>query len=145
MRRKNSAFTLAEMMTVVGIMALLTAVATPQFMGSYQRSKENALRSDLAVVRASVQMFYQDTGAFPAALTDLTVSTAPTSGRSRTGTTLSINALDWRGPYLPTLPKDPVSSQNFTYYTSNSGVNLVGTVRSSQTGNDSAGTAFSTY
>ncbi len=145
MRRKNSAFTLAEMMTVVGIMALLTAIATPQFMGSYQRSKENSLKSDLTVVRAAVQMFYQETGTYPNALTDLTVTTAPINGKSRTGSTVSITAIDWRGPYIVTLPKDPISDQEFTYFTTTSGANLVGTVRSSMTGNDSTGIAFSTY
>lgn len=133
------------MMTVVGIIALLSAVATPQFIGSYNRSRENALRSNLAVVRSAVAMFYQDTGAFPNALSDLSALTAPANGKNRNGGTAIIAALDWRGPYLISVPNDNVSNAAFTYYTATSGINSVGTVRSSMTGNDSAGVAFSTY
>ncbi|MCA0361603.1 MAG: prepilin-type N-terminal cleavage/methylation domain-containing protein [Armatimonadetes bacterium] len=144
-RTRNKGFTLAEMMTAVGIMAVLTAMATPSFVNSFQRSRENALKSDLAVVRSSVQMFFTDTGAFPNSLADLTVTTAPGTGRSRSGASVNIDFRDWRGPYLATLPSDPISGNAFTYYPSPSGAFRAGAVTSSMSGNDSSGVAFSTY
>lgn len=142
---KRAAFSLAEMMTVVAVIALLLSVATPNLLASYNRSRENALRSDLAVLRAAVNMFYQDTGAFPSALNDLAAATPPATGRARNGASANITPSDYRGPYLNPLPQDPVSRAPFTYFNSPSGNTTTGTVRSSATGNDSRGVPYANY
>ncbi|MBN8690143.1 MAG: type II secretion system protein GspG [Armatimonadetes bacterium] len=142
MKRLRKGFTLTEIMTVVSIIGLLSAMAVPQYMTSVRRSRENSLRATLAVVRSAVDAYRNDTGAFPAAISDLSSTSAPASGLSSTAATVTITSSDWRGPYLRAVPTDPVSGSAFTYSTTSG---TVGNVSSSASGNDSRGTAFSTY
>lgn len=142
MRRRTRAYTLAEMMTVVGIIGMIAVMAVPQYVGATRRAREDALRSNLALVRAAVDAFRGDTGLFPNALTDLTATSAPANGRNESGTSIAITSGDWRGPYLRTLPTDPVSGVALNYSVSSP---TVGRVTSSATGNDSRGVAFSAY
>ncbi len=133
-------YTLVEIMVVVSIIGVLLAVASPNLVRQAQRARENALRSNLMIVRTAVITFMQDTGAFPNSLADLTAVTAPANGTTPgTGASLPIIAADWRGPYLAAVPIDPISNTAMTY------TPATGTVRSSATGNDTGGIAFSTY
>jgi len=62
------------------------------------------LRSVLEnLVRNAIELFHTDTGAWPAALADLSATAAPASGKDSAGAAKSINAPDWHGPYLRTV------------------------------------------
>ena len=135
-------FTLVELLIVIIVIAVLAAIAIPKFVNSSERSKEASLHADLKLVRNAIQLFNNDTGYYPALLTDLAASAAPASGKDSTGTTQSITASNWKGPYLTTVPTDPVSTAALTYSVTSP---TVGQVNSSATGNDSTGVAFSTY
>lgn len=140
--RKRQGFTLVELLVVIVILAVLAAVVLPKFASSGQRSKESALKSDLTLLRNAVQMFKTDTGAYPASLADLAVTTAPAKGLASDGTQATIAAGDWHGPYITTVPNDPISVAAFTYTATSPGV---GTVTSSATGNALDGTAYSSW
>jgi general secretion pathway protein G len=140
---KKRAYTLVEIMTVVGIIGMITAIAVPNYFRAQRRASENALRTNLAVVRSAVEAFRLDCGSHPATLASLTATTAPATGIVNTNNgTQSITASEWRGPYLRIVPTDPISGTALAYTTS--GVNI-GAVNPSATGNDSNGVAFSTY
>ena len=144
-RRKVSGFTLIEMLVVVVVMAILAAIVLPKFQDQSRRSKESALKSNLAQIRSSVATFQADTGYYPKALSDLAAtSAASVSGAYDTsGTAQTITATDWHGPYITgSVPNDPVSASAFTYSVTSPNV---GKVSSSATGNDLNGTAYSTY
>ena len=48
MKRKNSGFTLIELIVVMAIVALLASIAAPRYFNSLQKSRETAtLRSSL--------------------------------------------------------------------------------------------------
>jgi type II secretion system protein G len=135
-------FTLVELLIVIIIIAVLAAIAIPKFSNSSNRSKDSALRSNLKLVRNAVDLFRADTGAFPSTLNDLTVTTAPGTGLSSTGSSVTITAADWRGPYLATVPKDWNGTSDFTYTTT--GANT-GRVATTQTGTATDGTNYSTW
>ncbi len=139
-KTRKSGFTLAEMMTVVGIMGMISVIAVPQYVRSARNARESALKGNLATVRAALQACLADTGVYPTSLSTLTGSTAAvTTGFDISGASATISATDWRGPYIQALPVDPVSGSAMTYVPSS------GTISSSASGNDSAGVAFSTY
>lgn len=140
--RARRGFTLVELLIVIIIIAVLAAVVVPKFASSGNRSKESALRADLKLVRNAVELFRHDTGVYPAQLSDLTAGTAPASGLDEAGNSKAITASDYKGPYLQTLGKDPVSGNNFNYSTT---AGSVGKVTSSASGNGSDGTAYSTW
>lgn len=141
LRRSRKGFTLVELLVVVVVLAVLGAIVVPKFIGAGKSSKESALKSDLQILRNAIQAFYSDTGYYPAALNDLAANTAPTNGLDSTGASKSILAIDWKGPYVLSIPNDPVSSSAFTYSTTAP----VGRVNSSASGNATDGTAYSSW
>ena len=84
MNRKTGplGFTLVELLVVVVVLAVLAAIVLPKFMDSSTRSKESALKTDLKLMRNAVNLFFTDTGAYPATLADLAATSAPASWRS---------------------------------------------------------------
>src|SRR5947209_5365619 len=98
--RRSRAFTLVELLIVIIIIAVLAAIAIPKFANSSQRSKESALKSDLKLYRNALELFKNDTGAWPTTLADLAVTAAPANGLDNAGGTKAIVATDWKGPYV---------------------------------------------
>lgn len=135
-----------ELLIVIIVIAVLAAIAIPKFINSGARSKEAALKSNLKIYRNAIQLFMTDTGAYPAALADLAVTSAPAAGKDSGGNAKSITASDWKGPYVQKIDTDPVSGAALTYIVATgNAAGPVGTVLSSATGNDSGGVAFNTY
>src|SRR5579862_8677483 len=139
---RRSGFTLVELLIVIIVIAVLAAIAIPKFVNSSARSKEASLHADLKLVRNAVSVFQSDTGAFPAALTDLAVTTAPANGLDSTGAVLAIPPGNWHGPYVTALPSDPISTSALAYSATSGSV---GQVTSSAAGVDSTGIPFSSY
>lgn len=136
--RKGFSFT--EVLVVIVVLAVLAAVALPKFTGSSPRNQDSALENDLHLVRNAVQLFKIDTGLYPKALCDLSAtSAAGLKGIDESGTRIAVTTANWHGPYIKTVPDDPVSKAAFTYS------NTTGTVKSSATNNDSGGSAYSEY
>ena len=140
--RRFKAFTLVELLIVIVILAVLAAIVIPKFADSSSRSKESSLKANLKQVRNAVELFKNDTSAYPSALADLAGASAPTGGKDVAGAAKTITASDFHGPYLSAVPNDPVSGSALTYSVA---AGTVGKVSSSATGNDSSGTAFTTY
>jgi type II secretion system protein G len=140
--KRLNGFTLVELLIVIIVIAILAAIAIPKFINSGERSKEAALHADLKLVRNAVQLFSNDTGAYPTTLSALTASTAPASGLNSAGSAQAITAGNYKGPYLTTLNNDDVSGSPLTYSTA---AGSVGAVTSSASGNDLSGVAFSSY
>jgi type II secretion system protein G len=118
-------FSLVELLVVIIIIAVLAAIAIPKFVNSGQRSREAALRADLKLYRNAVELFNNDCGCFPGTLADLAATTAPANGKDAAGASKAITAADWKGPYLQSVEKDPISGSAFTYSTTSPTVGKV--------------------
>ncbi|MDJ0807906.1 MAG: type II secretion system protein [Gammaproteobacteria bacterium] len=62
-------FTLVELLIVVIILALLAAIVVPQFAASTDDAKEAALDTTLSNVRSAIDLYYQQHGHYPSAVT----------------------------------------------------------------------------
>jgi prepilin-type N-terminal cleavage/methylation domain-containing protein len=62
-------FTLVELLIVVIILAILAAILVPQFASSTDDAKASAADSTLANLRASLDLYYQQHGDYPGAVT----------------------------------------------------------------------------
>jgi general secretion pathway protein G len=145
---KRRGFTLIELLVVIVIIAVLALIAIPRFQDAGTRSKEASLKSDLSLVRSAVATYYTDTGAFPTGLPDLIATTAPATGLSSTAASVTISATDWHGPYLQTVPSDPMQSTTtqFSYTaTAPTASNPIGTVKSTSAAVGLNGAAYNTY
>jgi prepilin-type N-terminal cleavage/methylation domain-containing protein len=73
-------FTLVELLIVVIILALLAAIVVPQFASSTDDAKLAALDTTLSNLRASIDLYYQQHGEYPGALTAVDAGCTATSG-----------------------------------------------------------------
>ena len=117
----KSAFTLVELLIVIIIVAILAAIAIPKMRDGWERAEESRLKALLKLRREAVERFRQDTGLFPATLSGILTSTAPTSGLDSDGNTKPIPPGSFQGPYLQPysdVPRPPkYRGRNVTYFT----------------------------
>ena len=66
MLRPRRAFTLAEVLVSVAIVAILAAVLVPTMRGKMQDSYENAIISEFNNIESAVAAYRQDVGKYPA-------------------------------------------------------------------------------
>ena len=93
-RRRQSAFTLVEMLLVLVILATLAAIVIPKMAGRSQQAKVTAAKADISSVGMALESFEVDNGYYPKSLDEL--QNAPS------------NAPGWKGPYLSKgVPPDP--------------------------------------
>ena len=105
--RRNSGFTLVEVLIVVVIMAVLAATIIPQFADSTTDAKISTLKFNLHTLRSQIELYrtHHD-GKLPSGtMIELTKAT-DVSGAQGTGVNFPF------GPYLRTLPDNPFSNSN---------------------------------
>lgn len=122
----NKGFTLVELLIVVIILAILAAIVVPQFASSTDDAKVSSLDSNLAGVRAAVDLYYQQHTKYPGAVAALKgTCTADVSAligapafdaqlryySSAAGAVCNIKDPTFKyGPYLKkSLPKNPMT------------------------------------
>lgn len=67
---KKKGFTLIEVMIAVAIIAILTAIVTPQFNDLIKKSKETKLKENLNILRNAVDIaFTKNNGKYPEEIT----------------------------------------------------------------------------
>ncbi len=73
MRRcpRPTGFTLIELIVVMAVIGILTAVAVPQLTKAPIRAKEAALRENLFTFRLCIDQYYADKGKYPDSLQTL--------------------------------------------------------------------------
>jgi general secretion pathway protein G len=101
-----SGFTLLELLVVILIIGLLTAIVAPRFLGQVSKSEITAARAQLDAFDKALQSYRIDTGRFPTNTLGLKSLTVQPADEPR-----------WRGPYLQgEVPLDPWGSA-FIYRT----------------------------
>jgi general secretion pathway protein G len=66
--RRQAGFTLIELITVIALVAILAAIAVPNYKAAIIQSKEAVLREDLYRLRDLIDQYYLDNGQYPATL-----------------------------------------------------------------------------
>ena len=150
--RRQSGFTLVELLIVAIILAILAAIIIPQFASTTTDAQESALRADVAAMRSAINLYRQQHGAFPGAVaatggtcaggtagtglitTQLAIQDQLTrytnaAGQSCTVPGTGANTFPF-GPYLQldVLPENPITDSNaFAIVTTGSLVMTPGT------------------
>ncbi|NQU20146.1 MAG: type II secretion system protein [Candidatus Nealsonbacteria bacterium] len=122
--RNRNAFTLIELLIVVTIIAVLTAVIIPQFSTSTEDASESSLQHNLRSLRALVGVYEADhAGRYPSVAKFAEQMTAPTNATG--GTTGETRY----GPYLhDEIPENPFNHSNTIAAVATAGQRPVGTV-----------------
>jgi len=114
MNRKNTGFTLVEILIVVIILGILAAIVIPQFTEASNDARESALASDLQTLRSQLELYkVQHLDSYPPT-TSSAVFTEQLLGRTnQDGTVMGAedDAADFPfGPYLQKFPTNPFVS-----------------------------------
>lgn len=96
-RKRESGFTLVELMIVMFIISVLAMVAIPKFTSAVRSAREAALKEDLHVMRNAIQSYTMDKDKAPQSLDDLVQS-----------------------GYLRAIPVDPMTQSRSTWQTETS-------------------------
>lgn len=59
-------FTLIELLVVIGIIATLTALALPNYMGARQRARDAKRKGELHELKQALRLYYNDFESYPA-------------------------------------------------------------------------------
>ena len=98
--KRQSAFTLIEILVVVAILGILAAIVVPRVMDRPDEARRVAAKADIAAIVQSLKLYRLDNGFYPATDQGLAAlvqkpATNPVPG-------------NWKqGGYLERLPKDP--------------------------------------
>lgn len=124
-KRKNSGFTLVEILIVVVILGILAAIVIPQFSQASSEARESSLKSNLQAVRSQIELYrIQHNDLLPADAAELT--TALTTKTDIDGV-LWVSGIGY-GPYMKVVPVNPFTQSNVIGDASGAGVDWVYTV-----------------
>jgi general secretion pathway protein G len=95
---RRAGYTLTEMLVVLVIIGLISAIVVPQTLGQMDRAKVRAARLKMESVAAALEMYSADLSRYPTSEEGLNALTDPPEG-----------VAEWAGPYLSdkALLKDP--------------------------------------
>ena len=88
-RHPRRGLTLLEMLVVLAIIALVITLGAPRLMETFGRAKSQTAEAQIATLKGAVQLFYIDTGRYPAEGEGLSALLKAPAG-----------ANGWKGPYL---------------------------------------------
>ena len=91
---RSRGFTLIELIVVMAIVALLSAIVAPRYFNSLQKSRETALHTSLNVMRDAIDHFMADKGRYPESLQELVTAR-----------------------YIREIPEDPINGQRDSWVT----------------------------
>lgn len=70
-KSSTRAFTLIELLVVLAIISALATIAVPRYFSSLEKTREAALRHDLAAMREAIDRYHGDLGRYPERLEEL--------------------------------------------------------------------------
>lgn len=85
----EAGFTLLELLVVLGILTLLTAVAYPQVIRYVGTARTETARAQMTAISTALELFALDNGGYPSQQAGLNALMQPQPGLK-----------SWRGPYL---------------------------------------------
>jgi prepilin-type N-terminal cleavage/methylation domain-containing protein len=99
-RSSRAAFTLAEVLVTVAIVAILAAVVVPAVTNQISKGDEANIASSAGSVRTGITAFVSDTRKFPGQLSDLFNAILLTDTDIKGVAYGAATAAKWKGPYM---------------------------------------------
>jgi type II secretion system protein G len=110
-KNTNRAFTLIELLIVVAIIAILAAIAVPNFLEAQVRSKVSRVKSDLRTMRTAVESYAVDNSRYPRTSWGCAPYLDEINGQLVWGTLLP-SQITTPISYLSSLPTDPFAKNS---------------------------------
>ncbi|MEO8376027.1 MAG: type II secretion system protein GspG [Candidatus Sumerlaeota bacterium] len=103
MKNHAPAFTLIELLVAVAVIAILAAIAVPNFLEAQTRSKVSRAKADMATLRTALESYAVDSSSYP----------VNSSGLGLTG---DLYNLTKPVAYISSIPVDPFLHGVFYFY-----------------------------
>ena len=94
-RRRNSAFTLMEVLLVLAILVILGGMVTLMYQNVQKNAYQRSAKVQIGLFQDAVRMYQLNVQSYPNSLEDLMTNN---SGQDDTA---------WGGPFIKEIPKDP--------------------------------------
>jgi len=98
--RKPKGFTLLEVIVVIVVVGILSLILIPSLISGPVKARDSQRKADLRTLKTKLEDYYQDTGAYPASLSEL---------------------MQGNPPYIKSVPVDPKTKKPYTYNPAPSG------------------------
>jgi len=95
--KKQKGYTFIEILVVITIIAVLTAIGVVNFRVANRKGRDGRRQSDLEQIRAALELYRTDQGAYPASVTF--------------GGSFSYNGTT----YMEKVPEDPLEDYDYSY------------------------------
>ena len=94
LNKNNPAFTVLEVVVVIVVAAFFLALIVPGLINGPSRARDATRKSDLRIIKASLENYYNEKGSYPTKLTELEAGATP---------------------FIKKLPKDPKTGAEYVY------------------------------
>jgi len=111
MKKTFNGFTLIELLIVVAIIAILAAIAIPNFLAAQIRSKVSRVNAELRSMTTALESYYVDQSDYPYDMGSGLINPGPWPGVVRTG----LAVLTTPVAYMTKLPYDPFRIYSATW------------------------------
>lgn len=111
MMQSDLGFTLIELLVVIAIIALLAAFVVANFAGVRQRGRDIQRKNDLAQLKKSLRVYYNDFQAYPGANSNRIAGCDDGATPCDWGEPFSVGAT----VYMNQLPVDPINEGTYQY------------------------------
>ncbi len=69
--KKNSGFTIIELLVVIVVIAILIALTLPNLFGLQRRARDDTRKNDLKNIQSALETYFNDNNVYPSALSTL--------------------------------------------------------------------------
>ena len=139
--RRNSAFSLLELVIVVAIIAIIAAIGIPRMSRGTRGADDSALSGNLAVLRNAIDLYRAEHSSYPAADKIADQLIKYTDGSGTTSDTKTTTC--YFGPYIRKIPPLPVGANKGNTGIAAADGDGVGWIYDASTGNITANTSAS--
>lgn len=126
--RKQTGFTIVELLIVIAVIAILAAITVVAYSGIQARARDSQRQADVRMITKALELYYIDNGRYPAG----SGSTVINGSWSTTADASWPNLAMVLKPYLSQLSADPISTAgtnvqtpvgyNYAYFSNSGGV-----------------------
>ncbi len=113
--RQRHAFTLIELLIVVAIIAILAAIAVPNFLEAQVRSKISRVQADIRSIATGLEAYAVDHNRYPPGYINIRQSPSPPVTSKYERNPFAFSQITTPVAYMTTIPRDPFAVGSFLF------------------------------